>query len=105
MSTHFDIACRDCRVEMWDRNVSRSEEALLYVIKHVHVFGSDILLAAQWPIQVNFEMDGYGSLDVAWLNRHKEHRLAVICEYEGFEMLEARLATGLGWWERSTDRP
>ena len=99
MSTHFDIACRDCRAEMWDRNVSRSEEALLYVVDNVEVFGSEVLLNGPWQIQVNFEMNSYGSLDVSWLNQHKAHRLAVICEYENFEQLEARLATGKNYWE------
>ena len=99
MSTYFDLACRDCKVEMSREHgrMIRDEDALQSVVDNLKVFVD--FIAASWCFDVEVHL-GQGYITLGWLETHKEHRLAVKCEYESFEVLEQRLATGLTWWKR-----
>jgi hypothetical protein len=93
VSTYFDIACRDCQVEMNESRDIRDDKALQHFIAHREVFEN---LPTAFDVEVKV---GYGRVDLDWMREHKGHRLGVKCEYEDFEKLEARLATGKTWWE------
>jgi hypothetical protein len=93
MSTYFDIACRDCKVEMNITRDIRDDATLGFFIGNREVFEK---IPGDFDVEVKI---GGGYIDLHWLKEHIGHRLGVKCEYEDFEKLETRLATGKTWWE------
>lgn len=98
MSTYFDIACRDCRRDMHPQNDIRVDAELQGIIDCAEQQVALAALIESKGVDVSIKVGGV-EIDLGWLRDHRGHRLAVRCEYESWEELEERLATGLGWWE------
>ncbi|MFQ5339914.1 MAG: hypothetical protein ACE5F6_00050 [Anaerolineae bacterium] len=97
MSTYFEIACRDCECDMHEQRDIRDEDDLQNVLDNLEAFVT-FYEAVKNRMEATVRVGG-GYIDFDWLERHKGHRLAVRCEYENWEQLEQRLATGLSWWD------
>lgn len=97
MSTYFDIACCDCKAEMsgsHGRDI-RNDEALQSVVDNFEVYVNFAEISGLFDVTVSI---GQGHVLLSWLVEHRGHRIAVKCEYEDFDKLEARLKTSLDWW-------
>lgn len=101
-SSYFDIVCRDCKSAMHKRDPNQEmiDQELQKVVDNVEAYLALGQLIDQ-GVEVNVRVGGE-DLDLAWLQKHKGHRLAVSFEHENWTGLEERLAAGRGWWEQLT---
>lgn len=90
MSTYFNLSCLDCKQDREGFGDIRDEHILRYLIEHRKVF--EVEEMQYFDIRIGLENVNFG-----WFREHREHRIAVRCEYENFEDLEVREKTGLSW--------
>jgi hypothetical protein len=82
---------------MHEQNMIQNEEDLQSIVDNLQAF-LDFNAATSGNMDVTIRV-GQGYIDLDWLEKHKEHRLAVRCEYESWEELEKRRTSGLSWWK------
>jgi hypothetical protein len=82
---------------MHNQHDIRDEGDLQDILNNLRVF-LDFSKAIKGRMDVTIRVDS-GFIDLAWLEQHAGHRLAVRCEYESWQQLEERIRTGLGWWD------
>lgn len=93
MSTFFDIVCTRCETRMGFGDV-RSEEACQQIVDNREQILMVCNATPAWEIEIDIHVAANGSVKPEWLRDHRSHTLAVMCEYESFDDLRKRLATG-----------
>jgi hypothetical protein len=86
MSTHYDIACLDCRTEagVEFHTECRDKDALEHIVKNKTVF------AELANLSYSYICVGGGRVETDWLREHLEHELRVLSCYEDVETLATK---------------